>query len=141
MEKFAGLIPADLAVGVLWPSICALLEQAMPYGRGEYTLDDIRAGIEKREMMAIGVFDEHAQAEFVATCSVVNYPRKRVLYIQYGAGKDGAQLRTVVSDVAKSLGCDWIETRCRYAVAKLYRRNGFDIGYCVPILEIEHEAF
>lgn len=134
--KFIGVVPKDLVVGPLWPQISALLERALPYGRGEYTLDDIREGIAGGRMFAIAVADESI-IEFVATCVVVEFPRKRVLYVQYGAGRGGVRAREALVSAARTLECDWVETRTRLAVAKLCQRSGFDIGYCVPILEID----
>ena len=78
-----------------------------------------------------------------ATAPVMLHPgdaipaRKRVLYIQHGAGEHGADLADTVRRVARELECDWIETRTRNSVARLYRRVGFDINYCVPILEVQ----
>jgi hypothetical protein len=51
---YCGIIPKDLATGALWPQIGALIAAAMPYGRGEYDLDDIRAGIERVFAAPIG---------------------------------------------------------------------------------------
>lgn len=133
--EFKGVIPPDLATGLLWPQIAALLAQALPYGRGEYTLDDIKAGIERGEMFATGVISESAVVEFVVTCCVVIFPRKRVLYVQFGAGHGGTKAKEALIDAARILQCDWIETRCRDSVATLYRRAGFDTAYRVCILE------
>ena len=134
--SFCGVIPQDLAVGALWPQIGALVASALPYGRGEYALEDIRDGIARGEMLAIGCVDDRAAVEFVVTCTVVRFPRKQVLYIQYGAGRAGDRAREALIAAARTLECDWIETRCRESVARLYRRAGFDVGYSVCILEV-----
>ena len=133
---YCGVIPKDLAVGAFWPQISALIASAIPYGRGEYTLDDIHDGIANGEMFAIGCVDDQACVEFVITCTVVRFPRKQVLYVQYGAGCAGARAREALVAAAQTLACDWIETRCRESVARLYRRAGFDVGYSVCILEV-----
>ncbi|AVR89003.1 hypothetical protein [Thauera aromatica] len=133
--EFIGVIPKDLAVGCLWPQIGALVAAALPYGRGEYTLADIHDGIARGEMFAAGIVNERSEVEFVVTCTVANYPRKRVLYIQYGAGRGGSRAKEALIAAARTLGCDWIETRCRNTVARLYQRAGFDVGYSVAILE------
>ena len=134
---YCGVIPKDLAVGALWPQIGALVASAIPYGRGECTLDDIHNGIERGEMFAAGLVSERAEVEFVVTCSVVAFPRKKVLYIQYGAGRGGIWAKDALIAAARTLGCDWIETRCRESVARLFRRAGFDEGYRVCILEVQ----
>ena len=132
---YCGVIPKDLAIDALWPQIGALIASAIPYGRGEYTLDDIRDGIEAGQMFAVGCVNNAGEVEFVVTCSVVAFPRKQVLYVQYGAGRGGVRAKDSLIAAAKTLGCDWIETRCRESVARLYRRAGFDDGYRVCILE------
>lgn len=133
--RYVGVIPQDLAVGPLWPQIAALIDRAVPYGRGEYTTDDIRAGIESGEMFALGVVEDGA-VEYVLTASVVQYPQKRVLYIQSGAGKGSKRAKEALVSAAKTLKADWIESRCRKSVARVFRSLGFDIAYQVPILEI-----
>ena len=129
-----GVIPKDLAIGLLWPQISDLISKAMPYGRGEYTIDDIREGIASGAMFALGVI--HAgTVEFVITATIAQFPRKRVLYVQYGAGHGGKRAAAALIVAAKTLEADWIETRCRASVATLYRRIGFDTSYQVAILE------
>ncbi len=132
--RYIGVIPKDLAIGLLWPQIAALIERSIPYGKGEYTLDDIRAGIERGEMFALGVVD-FGKVEFVVTASIVEYPQKRVLYIQYGAGRGGIRARDALISASCALKTDWIETRCRESVARLYGRAGFDTAYRVAIME------
>lgn len=133
---FTGVIPQDLAIGALWPQISALTERAMVYGRGEYEIEDIKERIESGQMFAIGRVTEQCEVQFVAICAVCKYPRRRVLYVVYGAGTRGAEAEEALLSAAKALKCDWIETRCRESVARLYRRYGFDIGYQVAILEL-----
>lgn len=133
---YRGVLPAKVASGELWPQISALLERSLPYGRGEYELGDIRAGVADGQLLAVARV-ECGTVRFVVVCSLVIYPRKRVLYIQQGAGEQGVDLADTVRRVATELECDWVETRTRESVARLYRRAGFDIGYCVPILEVK----
>lgn len=133
---FKGVIPPDLATGLLWPQIADLLSQALPYGRGEYTLDDIKDGIDLGVIFAIGAVTEQSKVEFVAVCTIYQTPHKRILYVLYGAGRGGARLRDPLVDAAKALGCDWIEQRSRASVARLYERAGFSTDYTVAILEI-----
>jgi hypothetical protein len=133
--RYVGVFPQDLASGRFWPQIAALISRAIPYGRGEYTLDDIHAGIARGEMFALGVID-NGVVEFVITAVVAVYPQKRVLYVQYGAGKGGIHAKDALIQAARTLKTDWIETRCRESVARLCRRAGFDTAYQVAIMEI-----
>lgn len=131
-----GVIPADLAAGPFWPGICAQIRRALPYGRGECDAEDIRVMIERGEMVAIGAIGPQAQVECVAVCAVARFPKKRVLCVQYAAGLGGGRLLDVVVSAAQKLGCDWIEARCRPAVARLFRRHGFDVDERVVMMEI-----
>lgn len=132
---FRGVIPKSLAIGQLWPQIAEQVSRSFPHSRDEYTLDDIRDGIAREEIFAAGLV-ENGRVKFVVTCSVCQFPQKRVLYIQYGAGRGGKSLLPAVIEAAKTLKCDWIETRCRESVSRLYRALGFDCHYVTPILEI-----
>ena len=134
-RTFFGVLTPEQASSTLWPAVSVLVAQAIPYGRGEYTLEDIHEGLRRGEMLAVAKVVDR-QVEFVLTCVVAVFPRKRVLYVQYGAGRGGADLKEKLIEVARALRGDWIETRCRDSVARLYRRAGFDIGYSVCILEV-----
>lgn len=134
-RTFFGVLTPEQASGALWPAVSALVSQAIHYGRGEYTLEDIHEGLRSGNMLAVAKVVDN-QVEFVLTCVVAQYPRKRVLYVQYGAGRGGADLKEKLIEVARVLKCDWIETRCRESVARLYRRLGFDVAYSVCILEV-----
>lgn len=135
MNEWVGVIPKDLATGALWPQIADLVQQAMKYGRGEYEIDDIRDAIAGDSMFAIGVVNQSARIEFVAVCSVWTMPRKKVLYVAYGAGLNARRAEAALLAAAKTLEVDWIETRCRESVARLYHQVGFDTAYRVCILE------
>ena len=134
-RTFFGVLTPEQASSTLWPAVSVLVAQAIHYGRGEYTLEDIHEGLRRGEMLAVAKVVDN-QVEFVLTCVVAQYPRKRVLYVQYGAGRGGADLKEKLIEVARALKCDWIETRCRESVARLYRRLGFDVAYNVCILEV-----
>jgi len=134
-RTFFGVLTPEQASSTLWPAVSVLVAQAIHYGRGEYTLEDIHEGLRRGEMLAVAKVVDR-QVEFVLTCVVAVFPRKRVLYVQYGAGRGGADLKEKLIEVARALRCDWIETRCRESVARLYRRSGFETGYQVCILEV-----
>lgn len=134
-----GVLSNELASGGAWPQISSLISQAIPRGRGEYTLEDVREGLARGDMLAVGVANDRAELEFVATCTLCVYPRKRVLYVQYGAGRGGKRALSALVDAARILNCDWVETRSSPAVARLYAQCGFDTAYTVSILEVGNE--
>ena len=117
------------------PALIALQKELkLPYERVVGMEDVPVVGVARHQFAVAKVVD--GQVEFVLTCVVAQYPRKRVLYVQYGAGRGGADLKEKLIEVARVLKCDWIETRCRESVARLYRRSGFETGYQVCILEV-----
>lgn len=134
--EYIGVIPKDLAVGAYWPQIRALIERAMPYGRGEYSIDDLHEGVAAGRLFVIAVVNSSAMVEFAAVCAPIQFPRKSVLFVLYGAGNGAARAKEALISACRSLECDWIETRCRDSIARLYRRYGFTVGYCVPMLEV-----
>ena len=134
--EYIGVIPKDLAIGAFWPQIERLISRALPYGKGEYSLEDVRRSIELGQAFALGVVASGV-VEFAVVATPVPYPQKKVLYIQYGAGRGGSRAKEALICAAKALGADWIETRCRPAVARLYEKSGFDTAYQVAILEIQ----
>lgn len=133
--RYVGTFPSDLVCGPMWPQVSAMLAASLPYGRGEYDLEDIHAGLKDRSLTALGSSVDGVVG-FVAVCSVQAFPRKTVLYVVHGAGRAGAECAGALTTLAKDLGCDWIETRTRPSVARLYKRLGFNTEYTVPILEI-----
>lgn len=134
--EFIGVIPKDMAVGPYWPQIAALIERALPYGRGEYDIGDILDGVKSGRMFIVAVIGEQAEVQFAAACTPIQFPKKSVLFVLYGAGRGGSRAKDALINACRRLECDWIETRCRDSVARLYRRYGFDTGYSVPILEV-----
>lgn len=132
--RYVGVIPKDIACGELWPQIESLVLRAEQYGRGEYTASDILQAIQAGEAFALGVV-ESGVVDFVLIATLIHFPRKRVLYIQAGAGKGSKIAREALVKAARTLKADWIEARCRESVARIFRGLGFDIGYQVAILE------
>lgn len=55
--EHVGVIPKDLAIGALWPQIASLISKALPYGKGEHTIDDVRDGIASGQVFALGVVE------------------------------------------------------------------------------------
>jgi len=134
-DLFIGVLPLEFAADALWPQIEAQLQRTLPYSRGEYTLDDIRLGIRTGEMVAIAVV-RYGIVEFVMICTLCIFPQKRVLYVIEGAGEHGADARDALLSAARSLKCDWIETRSRESVSRVLRRAGFETTHVVSILEV-----
>jgi GNAT superfamily N-acetyltransferase len=113
-----------------------LLQQAIDRGRGEYLLEDVLAQLATMEMLAFGEIRAFELRSLI-TARIIAYPRLRSLHIAYGAGRDVERLLPAVLEFCHGEGIARIETWCHEPVARLYRRKGFDIGYCVPVLEIK----
>ncbi len=113
----------------------ALIERAVEKGRGEYALDDVLERLESMEMLAFGeVVDFELRS--IVVVRVIRYPRLSALHVAYGAGRGVARLLPAIKSFCHEQGITRIEVWCRASVARLFRQHGFDIGYCVPVLEI-----
>ncbi len=113
----------------------ALIEQAIEKGRGEYALGDVLEKLNGMEMLAFGEVADF-ELRSIVVVQVIAYPRLRALRIAYGAGRGVARLLPSIKSFCHEQGITRIEVWCRASVARLFRKHGFDIGYCVPILEI-----
>ena len=72
-RTFFGVLTPEQASGALWPAVSALVAQAIPYGRGEYTLEDLHEGLRSGNMLAVAsIYPATAstQTRFPANVSV-----------------------------------------------------------------------
>ena len=67
-RTFFGVLTPEQASGTLWPAVSALVSQAIPYGRGEYTLEDIHEGLRSGNMLAVAKVVD-SQVAFVVTAN------------------------------------------------------------------------
>lgn len=118
-RTFFGVLTPEQASGALWPAVSALVSQAIPYGRGEYTLEDIHEGLRSGSMLAVAKVVD-SQVEFVVTCVVAVFPRKRVLYVQYEATRGGYEkaVTTAMGPLIGGLGAQTVDAILAYDVTK-----------------------
>jgi hypothetical protein len=132
---FIGLIPPEV-FGLFDGRAEALLQAPLAWCHGEYALGDVLDDLRQRKAFAVGEVRDGALVSLVVL-RVVEYPRLRSLLVFSGAGKNTFRLSPFIRDFARRQGCARIEARCRKSVGKLFARNGFRVGECVPLLFLE----
>jgi hypothetical protein len=131
---FIGLIPPEV-FDLYGGQAESLLRASLRWCHGEYDLDDALDDLWARGSFAAGEVRDGALCSLVVL-RVIEYPRLRSLLIQFGAGKNLGRLLPFVRDFARAQRCARSETRCRKSVGRLFIRNGFRVGECVPFLEV-----
>jgi hypothetical protein len=133
--NFIGLLPPDLTTGYR-AQLLGLMERcASEGGNGEFTAEDMVALVESGEAFCVVEID-HMRLVSAVILRRIDYPRKSVLHISFGSGRNVRKLLPTVRLVADALGISTIETQTRPAVAKLYKKEGFTQAYVISRLEL-----
>jgi len=113
-----------------WEGLRPVLQRAVAQGRGELEVDDIYALTLQGRMCVFATDDD----SFAITAEIMNYPRKRVFLLGFGAGTtpEVGVLHGVLSAAAKGVGAQVIQTYCsNHAMVRYYTRHKFDPVYTV----------
>lgn len=118
-----------------WDGLRPLLQQAVDKGRGELEVDDIYTQTMRGVMCVFATDDD----SFAITAEVMNYPRKRVFLLGFGAGTTPGVdvLHGVLAAAAKGIGAQAVQTYCSNpAMVRYYTRHKFEPVYTVLEREI-----
>jgi len=111
-----------------WPLVEEHVKSALQYGRGDYTLDQIRLFVCMGQWLLLVAVDESGKVHGAATVSFINYPNSRVAFITFIGGRlissqdTYGQMRMIL----KSRGATKIQGMARPSIARLWKRYGFD---------------
>jgi hypothetical protein len=110
-----------------WVRIEKYIQEAMKYGYGDYTIDQIRLLINTGQWLLMVAVDEQGEVHGMATSSFLNYPNSRVAFITCISGKLISNQETFkqMSEILKSRGATKIQGMARPAIARLWKRFGF----------------
>ena len=112
-------VPTE-AVADVWPDVVGLVRKAMLHGDGRYGLSDIFDGLTKGPL-ELWVAEENRRIVSVAVAEAINYPRMRVCYVGYMAGR----LRDLIAHRAAfeahyaGRGCSAIEAWSRKGFSRV----------------------
>ena len=115
-----------------WPRLSEMLSHAIKRGHGEVEANDIR------KMVLAGLMFVFASDSFALTCEFVNYPRKTVMVVGFGAGKvgDHRQVTETLDNFAKTGGASSIRTYCSNpAMVRYYQHFFTDVSPIYTVLE------
>lgn len=121
-------VPVQL-VNQVWSRVEPFIKSAEEkFGGSEYTTEQIKVYLVTGQMMLLVATDDNAEIHGAATVSFINYPNDRVAFVTAIGGKLVTSPETFaqMSDVFKANGATKIQGMAKEAVARLWKRFGFD---------------
>ena len=120
-------VPVQL-INQIWSKVEPFIKSAEEkFGGSEYTTDQIKVYLVTGQMMLLVAADENAEIHGAATVSFINYPNDRVAFVTSIGGKLVSSPETFaqMSEVFKANGATKIQGAAKEAVARLWKRFGF----------------
>jgi len=119
-------------VAQTWPVVEPFLRLAEQYGT-DYNIDQIKVFVSMGQWMLLVVVDDAGEVHGGFTVSFLNYPNDRVAFITCIGGRLIANKDTFaqMKEILKVSGATKIQGAAREAVARLWRRLGFNEKYIV----------
>jgi hypothetical protein len=121
-------VPVQL-VNQVWSKVEPFIKSAEEkFGGSEYTTEQIKVYLVTGQMMLLVATDENAEIHGAATVSFINYPNDRVAFVTSIGGKlvTSPETFTQMSEVFKANGATKIQGAAKEAVARLWKRFGFE---------------
>jgi hypothetical protein len=121
-------VPVQL-VNQVWSKVEPFIKSAEEkFGGSEYTTEQIKVYLVTGQMMLLVATDESTEIHGAATVSFINYPNDRVAFVTSIGGKLVTSPETFaqMSEVFKSNGATKIQGAAKEAVARLWKRFGFE---------------
>ena len=121
-------VPTQL-VNQIWSKVEPFIKSAEEkFGRSEYTTDQIKVYLVTGQMMLLVATDNNSEIHGAATVSFINYPNDRVAFVTSIGGKLVTSPETFaqMSEVFKANGATKIQGAAKEAVARLWKRFGFE---------------
>lgn len=131
------------AVPKIWPKVEGFIAKALDHGFGDETIDDIRAGLERRDMQ-LWAWIDGAEITAALVTAIITTPRHRIARVPYIGGdhfmRHAASCADVLARWARERGCDQMEGGGRRGWRRLPSwRNAKEIA--VYRIELEgHDA-
>ena len=112
----------------IWPRVEEYVKSALEYGHGDYTLDQIKLLVCMGQWLLLIAVDEENHIHGAATVSFINYPNDRVAFITFIGGRLISNQDTFkeMCTILKSNGATKVQGMARPAIARLWKRYGFE---------------
>lgn len=123
------LVPIEW-VNRVWPAVEGYIASALEWSNGEYSVEHARALVTTGQWLLL-IATEGAEVQGAATLSMFNRPTDRVAFITAigGPGVTSDDMFEQLKVVAASQGATCVEGAAREAIARLWRRYGFEEKY------------
>ena len=113
-----------------WEGVKDYIATAVEFGKGDYTIDQIRAYVSQGHWDMLIAIDGGV-IQGVATVHVYNRPNDRVALVTTAGGRmiSNEETFSQVKDYAASKGATVIECAARDSASRLFKRLGFEEKY------------
>ena len=113
-----------------WEGVKDYIASAVEFGKGEYTLDQIRGYVSQGHWDMLVAIDGGV-IQGVATVHVYNRPNDRVAFVTSAGGRmiSNEDTFSQVKDYAASKGATVIECAARDSATRLFKQLGFEEKY------------
>ena len=121
-------VPVQL-VNQIWDKVEPFIKNAEEkFGGAEYTAEQIKVYLVMGEWMLLVATDENKEIHGAATVNFINYPGDRVAFVTAIGGKLVSSPETFaqMSNIFKANGATKIQGLAKEAVARLWKRFGFE---------------
>ena len=121
-------VPVQL-INQIWSKVEPFIKSAEEkFGGSEYTTEQLKVYLVTGQMMLLVATDDNSEIHGAATVSFINYPHDRVAFVTSIGGKLVTSPETFaqMSEVFKSNGATKIQGAAKEAVARLWKRFGFE---------------
>ena len=127
MQLAARYVPTNF-VAQTWPQCEDYVAEAMPYGNGDYTLEQIKLFVHTGQWSLIVIVDEANAIHGALTVSYINYPNDRIAFVTFIGGKHITNDDTFkqVCDILKANGATKTQCMARPSAARLWKRCGYE---------------
>ena len=121
-------VPVQL-INQIWDKVAPHIKSAEEkFGGSEYTTDQIKVYLVTGQMMLLVATDDANEIQGACTVSFINYPNDRVAFVTAIGGKLVTSPETFaqMSEIFKANGATKIQGMAKEAVARLWKRFGFE---------------
>ena len=138
MVKIIPVPPQE--VPAVFPNVKHLLEKALSYSNGEWTIDDVYHNLLKLKTILWVTTDEEYNIHSALIAEVVQYPRKKIIRILLAGGKELDEWKKETTDAmvlwCKNIGANGLEVIGRKGWERALGKQGFKYAHTVLLKEI-----
>lgn len=111
-------------IQVIWPNVKDFLEDALSHGAGEYTAEQLKVLLIRKDQVLLVAADEQNTIRGAATVQFIDYANYRVAFITAIGGKliSSAENFGQLVDFCKANGATKIQGAARESIERLWKK-------------------